>query len=233
MNSLVSSAALKCPNCASTLSEDTWNREEGVACCAYCRSILPLPPHIRNFRRRPRLPMPVGLTINEQADGLIIERRWFPFGNSFWDLLCLMGSIAGLWWFADAMLDGSFGQARLIPVLALATTGYVVIVGLLNRSWIRVTNGVISVSHGPLPWTGKFILPCCEVDQLFAVEQFATTDHGPRARYVVCLVTTDGTTRELLTGVNLNRDQVLYVEQQLERALGIDDRTVPGEIHRV
>ena len=233
MNSLASFSSLKCPNCASTLSEDTWNREEGVACCGYCRSILPLPPHIRNFRHRPRLPMPSGLSIHHESGGLTIIRRWFPLSNKLGDLMILGGGAGCLWWFSQSVIMTGAAHSRLVPFMAILCASYLMIAGLVNRSWIRVSNGVLSITHGPLPWKSKMVVPCCEVDQLYAVEQFATSDQGPRAIYSVCLATSDGRTRELLTGVNLNREQVLYVEQQLEQAMGIDDRTVPGEIRRL
>ena len=233
MNIVGSHTSLQCPNCASTLGEDTWKLEEGIACCAYCRSIVSLPPHIRNFRRRPRLPLPSGLSIDQEAGGLTIVRRWFPVSNALGDFVMLGGGLCLLWWFGSSLLLDSPGHTPFVPVVALVSAGYFILAGLINRSWIRVSNGVLSITHGPLPWKGKVVLPCCEVDQLYAVEQFATHDHGPRATYSVCLATSDGRTRELLTGANLNREQVLYVEQQLEQAMGIDDRTVPGEIHRI
>jgi hypothetical protein len=160
-------------------------------------------------------------------------RRWFPVSNALGDFVMLGGGLYLLWWFGSSLLLDSTGHTPFVPVMALVSAGYFIVAGLVNRSWIRVSNGVLSITHGPLPWKGKVVLPCCEVDQLYAVEQFATSDQGPRAIYSVCLATSDGRTRELLTGANLNREQVLYVEQQLEQAMGIDDRTVPGEIHRI
>ena len=89
--------------------------------------------------------------------------------------------------------------------------------------------GQLTIRHGPLPWPGNHTLNSADIEQLFCQEKFRQGKHGGSYTYEVHAVLTDGTKKELVSGLD-DADQAIFIEQQLEDHLGIEDRRVPGEL---
>ena len=171
--------------------------------------------------------------MENESGGLTITRAWFGWSTMSAAFATVASIVFTLWWMRTTLDAGTRNSPIIVPMILGIVVGYTVLACLLNRTWIRVANGVVAVTHGPVPCGGKVVLPCCEVEQFYCREQISRSDKGPRVHYEIWVATTDGRTRKLLSGVSLDRDQVLYIEQQLELAMGIDDRTVHGEIIRI
>jgi hypothetical protein len=97
--------------------------------------------------------------------------------------------------------------------------------GLLNRTAITVAPEQLTIRHGPLPLlSGKQFDPIL-IKQVF-VRRHASTE---RSSYEVYMLTWDGREEKLLGDLN-RPEQALYLEQEIERQLGIKDKPVPGEL---
>ncbi len=227
-------AAMKCPNCAAVITAEQWNAEQGFAKCGYCRAMVSLPGIPRSgFRPRPQMPLPPGMSIVASGGGVVIIRRWFSWIVIFLIPFCLAWNGFLFGWFS---MTGSapvmFKLLPLVHVMVGVVLAYFCLAILFNRTWIKAENGVVSVLHGPLPWPGNRVLPCADIDQLFCREKVSHGKNGSQVRYELWAALKAGATQKVLDGITINEDQALYIEQQLEKALGISDRAMPGEMLR-
>jgi hypothetical protein len=92
-----------------------------------------------------------------------------------------------------------------------------------------VSRNSLSIRHGPLPWTGNRQMSGRELTQLYGVENSRTSKGSTTYTYDLLALDREGRTIKLISGLT-DKDQVLYLEQTLERRLGIEDAPVDGEV---
>jgi len=83
--------------------------------------------------------------------------------------------------------------------------------------------------HGPVPWIGNLKIPAGETRQLFREEAIPTIDSDASARYHLNAIIGQNRKVCLIRDVPA-ADVALYPEQEIEKALGIEDRKVAGEM---
>ena len=227
--------ALKCPNCAAQIKSEDCDLGRGTARCGYCRSMITLPGYRPSpEKRRLTMPLSAGMTIDESAAGTIITRRWFNWPIIFLIFFCIAWDGFLIFWYTVAFSTNAPWIMTLFPLIHVAVgvgLTYFTLAGIFNRTWIKAADGVVSILHGPLPWWGNHVIPCADIEQLFCKEKITHGKNGTSTSYQVWAARHDGTTRKLLAGT-LTDEQAIYIEQRLEKALGITDRTVPGELMR-
>ena len=89
----------------------------------------------------------------------------------------------------------------------------------------------ISTSHGPirLPLRKDHHIPSNQVLQLYVSDYVAGRVNGEaRIAYNLFLIPRKGNEIKLLGG--LDKDALLYVEQEIEHYLGLTDEAVEGEV---
>lgn len=107
---------------------------------------------------------------------------------------------------------------KMVLLLPLVFTLYISMICVINRSVIEVCDKRLSVYDGPLPWYGNWRLKSAAVLQLYC-----TITRGRRAvSYNLLAITKDGRSVYLLRDVSDPRT-VLFIEEQIERWLGIAD----------
>lgn len=225
---------MKCPNCAAVITAEQWNADQGFAKCGYCRAMVSLPGIQRSsFRPRPQMPLPPGMSVEATGHGIVITRRWFSWVVVALIPFCLVwcGFLFG-WYSMTGDAPLMFKLFPLIHVAVGAGLAYFTLSLLFNRTWIKAENGVVTVLHGPLPWPGNRVLPCADIDQLFCKERVSQGKNGPQVRYEIWAAMRSGATQKMLAGATISDEQALYIEQQIEKALGIADRAMPGEVLR-
>lgn len=247
--------ALRCSGCEAELEARGVNASVGIASCQRCGKVMdlsaPRGPHARPVAApepvpdlpvrappppaplalRPRVPMPDGVTADERPGGLEVTyqaslgRRLTGVG-----LLALVGAYLGIRGAMEGALDS--------PAFLLAAGAYLVIGGyaalgyLVNQVRVRVESRKLGVEVGPLPWPGTVDLPRGEVRQLFVEARPRPNRAGSllSCRWVLSAVTGPEHRRvELVRGLT-SKQQALWLEQVLERALGIHPAPVGGEI---
>jgi hypothetical protein len=230
--------------------------DRGIAVCSACGAVQRLPGPIASesqsasdppqSRKPPGdVPIPSCFTVEDLGNELTIRRRWFHWALFFllffaiaWDSF-----LVGWYWM---LTSGPFGGNNGMPgpfkviffvfPIAHVAVGvgltYFVLVGFLNSTIIRVADGMLSVRHGPLPWRGNLDLPTDGIEQIYCQNKLHTNRNDGRTttsmQYEVHAVI-NGNKQKLLGGL-LEADQALFVEQRLERFLGIEDRAVSGEM---
>ena len=239
---MASPIALKCPSCASPLNAENFDRDHGFIKCGYCNALMTLPKSDGGgsgaggsaFQERGVVPLPSAMRVEQTAHGLAIVRRWFSPAILFLVFFCIAWDGFLVFWYSVAFSMNGPWIMKVFPIAHVAVgvgLTYFTVASLFNTTRIEVGRGELSIKHGPVPWFGGKTLRATEVDQLFCKEKVSRGKHGYRYTYSVWAAMKDGSSAKVISE-GTETDQALFIEQQLERALGIRDRAVPGELPR-
>ncbi len=228
---------LQCPSCGAKMVFHSW--EEKLV-CQYCGSeqILLLPTRgseKADAGARPVIPKPNRVEVRRgKNDSLELRYRWFSwkvfpmaFFAIFWDgFLCL--------WYMIALSSSSVNWIMvLFPILHLAIgigITYYVIASFLNTTTITVDKQWFKVQHDPVPWPGEVKAPVGNIEQFYCQQRIKTSRDSTTVTYKLNAVMKDGTKKELLS--NLDAPEIAgYMEQVVEKFLGIEDRRIQGEFN--
>ena len=228
--------SLKCPNCASPIREEDYDQEQGTIRCSYCGTLM-LPPRTQRsggFRARPPVALPAGMKLESTVRGLLIFRRWFNWSILFLIPFCIVWNSFLVGFYTSTSGGNVPWFVRLFPLAHVAVgvgLSYYTLAMLFNRTRVEVTHGSVTVSHGPLPWTGWREIAAGFIDQLYCKEIIRRNKNGVSTHYEVWVVLSDGT-HSRLVAAGMEPEQALYIEQQIEGALDIKDRAMAGEYRR-
>lgn len=221
---------LKCRNCGAALSAADISPQLGAARCGHCRSLFALPTSSPASIPRPEVPLPAAFTMETQGDTLVITRRWRNVGAWFLLFFALLWNGFLIVWHGIALSQGAW----FMSAFGLIHTGvglfliYYVAALFLNSTVIRASSRGLESKSGPLPWKGDRQLGAGTVSQLYCTEKVHRSKNGSSTRYGVEAVL-PGNRRDTLVRGLPEADHALFIEQQLERHLGLADIPVAGE----
>jgi|GEM_PF-869206 hypothetical protein len=243
---------LFCRSCGAEISADGVNLQTMMAKCSKCNAVFSFADMYAELEPKAAknadtytydIPQPGGITMHHDGMDLVLIRNW----NSMNGLMTLGFGV--LWMvilffvfspiiadFQMVLSDDSlliFGLLLVLPAAGI----YSVISGLygvLNKTMIRVSSGIIQTVHGPLPWPGKRF-DAHDFEQLFVSQKVtsSTSRSGRRTtiKYQVEAITRSGTRTLILQGLE-SPEQAQFIEQEIERHLRIPDARVRGEYGR-
>jgi len=222
---------VQCGSCQAVVGPANIDVQRELATCGRCGRLTDLrrapapqaPAQLRQEPVRPRarspVQLPVGMSMTTLPDRLVIRRRWLR--QKHWFLLCIIaGAGAGV-----AYLWTTFEPSvwLVLGTLFVSSWNYNLAAMFVNSTVITAAGDGVSVKHGPFPslFARNATAAKSEIEQLyaaaygaaFAVE--AKRRSGQPLRLVAPLITAE---------------QALFVEQTLERALGLADFAVEGEL---
>jgi hypothetical protein len=206
-----------------------------VAKCAVCNTVFSFEDQIDGAepRRQLDVPMPKGIAVEHQGYELAITRRWLSVKHFFLIFFCLFWDGFLLVWYGIAI-------SQRIWVMALFATfhasiglflTYYTLAGFRNRTLIRVSPSLLAVDHGPLPWWGNTHVDAPSIAQVYCKEHIRRSRGTTSASFSVHAATNAGGEEKLVDDLE-SSDQALYLEQEIERFLGIKDVPVRGEMLR-
>ena len=233
---------LDCPSCGSFVSAKDLDMSKGLGHCSRCAYTFDISQEIqKDPLRRPEIVMPSGIEMLKLRRTLELVVDWFHAtpkrgiiglisGSFFWNLLLIPMII----WMA---LSGHF-------LLILFFSGHVVTGALLllyllaklfNKTTITIGSKGIQIEHHPIktPWNRSQFLAKDVIKQLFVNryrEKLQPKSKKTLEAYALSAVLSNDQTIELVRG--LNKETQLYLEQEIERYLGIRDEVVSSEIDR-
>jgi hypothetical protein len=181
---------------------------------------------------RAKAPLPARFQVDDNDGATRITWRWFTPAHIFLLLFCLAWDGFLVMWYGIALFTDAPLIMSLFPLIHVAVgvgLTYTTLSGLVNRTTIEVSRSQLTIRHGPLPWTGNRTVPGREFTQLYGEEQAKTNKGNTTYSYNLIALDREGRKVELLSNLT-DKDQVLYLEQTLERRLGIEDAAVDGEI---
>ncbi len=203
----------QCPSCGAEIPADD-------AGCPACTPV-------------PTVRLPPSLSVSTGGGELKIEWRWLAWTAYLMAFLCAIWFVFLGAWFLLATTAGSrtLAMFALLHVAGGVVLMYATAAMFVNRTRILVSGGRLKVDHGPLPWPGNRDLPTASLQQLYAVEHVQRTRGGTTTTYSVRARVAGGRSVKLATGL-AEPDQALYIEQQIERHLGIPDHPMALEVER-
>lgn len=238
-SSMPEPVSLKCPNCGSVLRAEDYDLATGIIRCSYCKALATLPGAraatvSAQIQPRPDVPMPPGITCQNDGTNMVITRRWRSAILFFLIPFCIAWDSFLIFLYSMAFSGHTSWIMFVFPIAHVAVgvgLTYLVLATLFNRTVIIAGQGRLNISTGPIPWGRNIEMSSSEIDQLFCKSKANRGRNGTNMTYALWASLHDGTTCKLVGSVD-DEDQVLFIEQKLEKALGIKDRPVPGEISR-
>lgn len=178
--------------------------------------------------------LPQGMNVVNMGDSLEITRRWFSCSYivmTFFTLFWL--GFLGLWYSTALQNKGaSIFPVLLFPLLHVGIgifLAYSTLAGYLNTTTVRVDWSTLSIHHGPLPWPGNQTIDARDIKQIYVKEHISRSRRGGTSvTYQVHALTHSGKNLQLLSGLP-NDEQALFIEQEIEKFLRIQDVPVRGE----
>jgi hypothetical protein len=208
-----------------------------MAKCLKCNAVFSIDDPVAKTKAaaRPAVAMPKGITVEDAGGEMILRRRWFSPAFIFLVFFCAIWDGFLVVWYMMAFREGAPLIMKLFPLLHLAAgvfLTYFTVAGFLNTTIIRASLNELSVNHQPLPWFGNRSIPAEQVEQLYCTQHINhSRNGGTTISYRLNASLVDGTKVKLLSNLS-DAEQALFIEQQVEAQLAIEDRPVPGEVAR-
>jgi hypothetical protein len=229
---------LNCPECGAEIPADNINLDRMVAKCRECNTVFGFGDQFGATGGTPSqvrlaVPRPASLHIEQDGAELRLTRRWFSPTYIFLGIFAIFWNGFMAVWFGIAIISrmwpmALFGSIHAAIGLFIA---YVAVAGLVNSTLVRIGMGEIEVSHSPLPWRGNRRIETAGIAQLYSKEVSYRSRRRTTQSYEIHAATGDGRDIKLLSALETS-EQALYLEQEIERYLGIKDLPMRGEILR-
>jgi len=189
------------------------------------------------------LGLPKGIRIYFYDDYIQITRKWPLWRGLSNIVLSLFAPI--IFWFVMSG-ENSIRLESEVPSWALAIAVGLIGVSLLGVFYsglVKVVNKInifaskekFEIKHEPLPWFGNKKLDVSNIKQLYSKELITHSTSSSsgssrvRVSYELHVITEDEQDVILLSDLE-NSNQALYLEQKIEKYLGIKNKKVRGEI---
>lgn len=224
---------ITCPRCSREIPATDISLENAIARCTECNVVFACGQGQAEARySKPTCAMPDGFTAVQDGPDFVLERRWKS--AKAWGLLffCVFWDGFLVFWYAIAFTVKGPLIMKLFPLIHVAVgagVSYLTAALFVNRTTIRVGAQQITVRHHPLPWPGEKELPRRELQQLFCKEKVNSGKNGVTYSYDVVALLAGEKRSDLVTGLD-EPNQALFIEQRIERQLGIIDKPVKGEM---
>jgi len=233
---------VRCKKCREEISGANIDLTRNIAKCDACGEVFNCQDQLadisslsssQSFQSRPEIPMPKGVDVKYNHGGLVITRKWFTpaifallFFCVFWDGFMIV-------WYTIAIMKQQWAMAAFGTIHAMVGIGltYFTVCGFVNRTEITVTHGKIAIVHLPLPVPGSKESNSAEISQLYSERSVSHSRNGTSISYRLRAQTIHGKDLKLIENLP-QQEHALYLEQQIERYLGISDAPVAQEVER-
>jgi len=230
---------LKCKSCDSEIASKDVNVDLAIAKCGKCGAMFSLRgAGAKGGERdepaeREQVAMPKGTEIKRNRSGLQIRWRWFGMKYVGAAVFCVMWNGFMVVWMGMALRDGKTAMALFGSIHALVGLGilYYTLAGFFNRTNLRVNKKRLTIKHGPIPAARNRDMRADQIRQIFCKEKIHRNRNSTHYSYEVHVIL-PGHKREKLVGGLDRIEQAMYLEQELEEFLEIEDRKVSGEVKR-
>lgn len=235
---------LNCVKCGAEIPAENMNLDRMVAKCAVCNSVFSFDNQFsgRALSRQVQIdvPQPSRVRLENEAGVLTIRLSWFSNKILFFTVFAIfwngiMFTVAG-----GALLSLFTESFSGFPLIIFATPHfwaglamiYYVLAGYLNETRVTVDHNLLEVRHGPLPFWGNKAVDVTDIVQLYAKHNYSMWRNNWSGHYELHAVTGKNRHEKVLSGWD-NPDYAVFVEQEVEHFLGIEDYPVRGEYGRV
>lgn len=164
---------------------------------------------------------------------MAIEFKWFTPTAFFYLFFTIAWNAFLAFWYSMAIGGGAPFIFIIFPVIHVAVgiyLSYFTLCQFVNKTNIEIDESYLTIRHSPVPWwRGNVEIPTPRIDQLYVKENKSEGKNGTSYSYALRARLIDDTDREILAVQGVENAQMLQIEEQLERFIGIADRPVKGE----
>jgi hypothetical protein len=178
----------------------------------------------------PEIASPKNFKISLYDDYMQITRTWYSLQLCI-GMLMFVFVFNGLWISEDFFGLLASDKPLLLKGFALLFicigigAAYFNIALFLNKTEILVSPDAIAIRHHPIPWFGKKIVETKNIKQLFVKEKiWGYRNNSKKLTYNLLGQTHEGKSFKLITGFPVS-NQALYIEQEVEKYLGIENES--------
>lgn len=229
---------LTCEDCGAEIAAADIELTTLLAKCQACDAVFSFAAQVGQLpapvpRERPAIPLPKGIESSREGKGMLLRRSWFSWSviplaafTVFWNAFMVV-------WFGISISQGLWPMALFGTLHGAVGLGmlYVVLLTLFEVTKVEIQEGRLRITHGPLPYFGNQSLDVREIDQIYSKRQLGRRDDSFNVAFEVHAVLADRRHVKLVGGLE-DSAQALYLEQELEDFLGLEDRPVHGELDR-
>lgn len=223
-----------CESCGNPISAADINMQLGMAKCAPCDSLFSIAMQVSLAERPLPLPSaPRSIRVDDFGAELRLSRRWFnssAFGLLIFTLFlsAMVGAFLGLFiqGFARGTPPPLLALVLIAPFFVIALSlAYITLAMFLNKTVVIATSSSLTTRHGPLRMRRSVSVSASNVEQVFVKR---SAPNNSNATYEVWARMVDDEDRELIADIP-DFKAARYIEQEIERFLGLPDLPVAGE----
>lgn len=173
--------------------------------------------------------LPKNMSICVNDDKLNITLTWFGLSLCNFILQAILAVSMSTITLSTLINFESVSLSTTIIFIAISVCStYQAIATWLNKTTINVTKNRISIIHEPIPWPGKKSFNGKDIKQVYIKEKKTVQNGIAYYSYDIYIIPSKAPSTLLLK--NLTKDRAQYIEQEIEKFLNIEDKTVYGEI---
>ncbi|MCI4666564.1 MAG: hypothetical protein MRZ79_00280 [Bacteroidia bacterium] len=174
---------------------------------------------------------PTNFKIFRENGHLVMLRSWWGLRFIFLTLFVIFWDSLILQWYnhlTGRPLETDFDFLSVIfPIFHVAMgicLTYYTIAGYLNKTIMVVGNGSLSITHDPMWWPGNRSYAIEGIKQLYV----KLDEHDKSSSYSIWMVDHENCSKKLIDFIE-DLQEAIFIEESLEREMGIEDMPVKGE----
>ncbi len=234
---------ISCPACGREVDAEYVDLERGIAKCTGCDNVFSFGDKGGSSflsLERPNIEMPKNFQIDNGFEGFVIRRKWIGPEVYILIFVCLLWDVPLIFLILSVKTFPFVMLPHLIIGVGLT---YVVLAHLFNTTTITINCDAISVRHAPVPAFGEKTIARAGIQQVYSKKTiispgwYALQYHPywlnsyPYKTCGVNVIVNGGGDIKLIGGF-CRKEDALFIEQQIEKYLGISNAPVPGELPR-
>ena len=226
---------LSCPECGAEIQTKDVNIQRLIAMCSQCHTAFSFENRVADpiTRERPEVLLPHGIEAYHTSSEVDMVISWRQSGSSFLTFFTIIWNGFLIPFIVIAVSTGSWQMLLGISIHLLVGIGllYNMIARFVNTTHVNVNRYRLLIEHRPLriPFYKDRNIPVTDIDQVFVEKYVSSKTNGrPNFAFRVSVVLDNQRTLQLIRGLK-HPDQAMYVEQQVERFLEIEDRPIEAE----
>ena len=228
-----------CNSCNHEIPAADVNIQDKLAKCVKCNNLFDFSRQLKVIKpnninkgkkQKTELGMPKNIHLRNDLSHLTIFIKWFSPTIIFLIFFCIMWDGFMGFWFYMAISKKLYPMALFGTIHGLVGLGltYYVIAALFNKTIIFVDYDILTIKHKPFPFWGNKKVNAQDLKQLYVNQKISRNRHGASSSYEVHALTKSGKNIKLIA--LSNSEESLYIEQEIEKFLRIEDQPVKGEI---
>lgn len=173
------------------------------------------------------------IAVFKDNDSMGITFNWYTPAAFFFAFFTVFWNAFLAFWYTTTIGANAPTAFMFIPLIHVGVGLYLIYYTLclfLNRTYIDVGDGYLTVEHRPIPWwRGNKEVLTKDIQQLYVVEKVRQNKNGRTYSYELWANLTQGRKERLMSGNGLTSLELQEIEEYLEEFMGINDLPVRGE----